>query len=88
MKHWKITAIILLCLALAGSVACSPFGGGGDEEESVSQLVEVVRGDLSVIVSGGGNIAVSDEANLTFGSSGKVDEIYVRRVMMLAMGGC
>lgn len=77
MKHWKIAAILLLCLTLAGSVACIPFGGGGDEEESVSQLVEVVRGDLSVIVSGGGNIAVADEADLTFVSSGKVDEIYV-----------
>ncbi|MEE9521016.1 MAG: efflux RND transporter periplasmic adaptor subunit [Dehalococcoidales bacterium] len=77
MKHWKITAIILLCLALAGSVACIPFRGGVGEEADTSQLVEVVRGDLSVIVSGSGNIAVSDEANLTFGSSGKVDEIYV-----------
>ncbi|MBA7692988.1 Macrolide export protein MacA [subsurface metagenome] len=77
MKHWKIAAILLLCLTLAGSVACSPFGGGGDEEESTSQVVEVVRGDLAVSVSGGGNIAVSDEADLTFVSSGKVDEIYV-----------
>ena len=77
VKHWKITAIILLCLALAGSVACIPFRGGAGEEADTSQLVEVVRGDLSVIVSGSGNIAVSDEANLTFGSSGKVDEIYV-----------
>lgn len=77
MKHWKIVAILLLCLTLAGSVACSPFRGGGDEEESVSQLVEVVLGDLSVIVSGGGNIAVADEADLTFVSSGKVDKIYV-----------
>ena len=77
MKHWKIAAIILLCLALAGSVACIPFRGGAGEEADTSQLVEVVRGDLSVIVSGSGNIAVSDEANLTFGSSGKVDGIYV-----------
>ena len=77
MKHWKIAAILLLCLTLAGTVACIPFRGGGDEEESISQLVEVVRGDLSVIVSGGGNIAVADEADLTFVSSGKVDKIYV-----------
>jgi len=58
-------------------VACIPFRGGAGEEADTSQLVEVVRGDLSVIVSGSGNIAVSDEANLTFGSSGKVDGIYV-----------
>jgi len=77
VKHWKIAAIILLCLALAGSVACIPFRGGAGEEADTSQLVEVVRGDLSVVVSGSGNIAVSDEADLTFGSSGKVDELYV-----------
>ncbi len=78
VKHWKIVAIILVCLALAGSVACIPFRGGAGEEADTSQLVEVVRGDLSVVVSGSGNIAVSDEADLTFGSSGKVDELYVK----------
>ncbi len=76
MKRWKIIAVLLLCLALAGSVACSPFGGRGDEEFT-GQLFEVVLGDLTVSVSGSGSIAVSDEADLTFGSSGKVDEIYV-----------
>ena len=75
-KRWRIVAILLACLVLVGSVACSPFGGGG-EEETTGQLAEVVRGDLTISVSGSGSMAVSDEANLTFGSSGKVDEIYV-----------
>ena len=78
MKGWRIVAVLLLCLALAGSVACMPFRGQG-EEEVARQLVEVVRSDLTVSVSGSGNIAVSNEENLTFeSSSGRVDKIYVK----------
>lgn len=76
MKHWKVAVIVLLSLVIAGSVACSPFRGGG-EEENTSRLVEVVRGDLTLSISGGGNIAVSNDANLTFSSGGKIDVIYV-----------
>jgi len=76
MKNWKIAAIVLLSLVIAGAVACSPFGGGGDEENT-SRLVEVVRDDLILSISGGGNIAVSNDANLTFSSGGKIDGIYV-----------
>jgi RND family efflux transporter MFP subunit len=75
VKSWRIITTLLLCLALAGTIACTSFGGG--EEEAEGQLVEVVRGDLTVIVSGSGNIAVSSEANLAFGTGGKVDKIYV-----------
>jgi len=76
MKHWRIAAIVLLTLVIAGSVACTPFGGGGEEEDT-SQLVEVIRDDLIVSINGSGNIAVSEEANLTFGIGGKIDEIYI-----------
>lgn len=77
MKRWKIVVILLLCLALTGAVACMPFRGGGDEEESTSQLVEVVRGDLIISVSGSGSIGVANEAKLAFDGGGKVDTIYV-----------
>ena len=76
MKNWKIAAIVLLSLVIAGSVACTPFRSGGEEEDT-SQLVEVIRDDLVVSINGGGNIAVSSDANLTFGSGGKVDGIYI-----------
>jgi len=74
VKNWRIVVILLLCLVLAGAIACTPFGG---EEEVSQQLVEVVRGDLMVSVSGSGNIVVSNEADLTFGSGGKIAKIYV-----------
>ena len=34
MKRWRVVAVLLICLALTGSVACLPFGGGDDEEEA------------------------------------------------------
>ncbi len=70
MKSWRIVAVLILCLVLAGSVGCK-------KEETSQQLVEVVRGDLTVSVSGSGNIGVSQEVKLTFGSNGKIDKIYI-----------
>ena len=65
MKTWRIVTVLLLCLVLVGSIACNPFGG--NEQEVTQQLVEVMRGDLTVTVSGSGNIEVSTEAKLAFG---------------------
>jgi HlyD family secretion protein len=75
MKIWRTIGVLLLCLALAGTIACSPLGG--DNGEAEQQLVEVVRGDLIVSVSGSGNIEVSNEARLAFGTGGKVEKLYV-----------
>jgi HlyD family secretion protein len=58
---------------------------GGDGEVS-QQLVEVVRGDLTVTVSGSGTIEVSNERKLAFGSSGRIDEIYVDEGDMVNKG--
>lgn len=77
MKSWKIVVILLLCLALTGAVACMPFGAREGEEEVTRQLVEVVRGDLIISVSGSGSIGVSNETGLAFDGSGEVDKIWV-----------
>ena len=66
---------LILGLVLAGTTACNPFGGS--EAESNQQLVEVMRGDLTVTVNGIGNIAISEERMLSFGSSGKVEKVYI-----------
>ena len=76
MKGRRIVTVLLLCLVLASTTACNPFGG---EREVTEELVEVVRGDLSVTVSGSGNIEVSNETKLTFGIGGRVDKIYVEK---------
>lgn len=73
MRKWgTIGTILLLCLALVSAISC-----GGGQEEITQQLIDVVRGDLTVSVSGSGNIVVADEANLAFGTSGKITRIYV-----------
>ena len=73
MRVWGTIGVLLLCLALVGSIACNPFEG--DSQEEVSQQVE--RGDLIISVSGSGNIEVSNEAELVFGVGGRIDKIYV-----------
>ncbi|MFC1939502.1 efflux RND transporter periplasmic adaptor subunit [Chloroflexota bacterium] len=74
MKKWRIIPVLLLCIVLAGSVSCNPFGG---EEQVSENLVEVVRGDLTIAVSGSGNLEVSKDVELAFGSGGKIETIYV-----------
>ncbi len=74
MKSLRIAAVLILGLVLTGFTACNPFDG---EEEVISQPVEVARGDLTVTVSGSGNIVISNEAKLAFGTGGKIDKIYV-----------
>jgi len=76
VKSWRIVTVLLICLVLASLTACNPFGE--DEQETTQQLVEVVRGDLTVAVSGSGNIEVSKEVKLAFGVAGRVDKIYVQ----------
>lgn len=75
MKGWRIVTVLLLCLVLVGSIACNPLGS--NKPEVTQQLVEVVRGDLTVTVSGSGNLGVSNEIKLAFGVGGRVDKIYV-----------
>jgi len=64
----------VLSLALAGLTACNPFGES--EPEVTEELVDVVRGDLAVIVSGSGNTEIIEEIRLAF-SSGKIEKLYV-----------
>ena len=77
MKKWGTIGVLLLSLILVGATACSPLGGG-DKDEMSQQLVTVERGDLTVSVTGSGNIKTAHEASLSFGSGGKVDKIYVK----------
>ncbi len=74
MKKLTIVGVLLLCLVLTGVTACDQMGG---ESESANEPVEVERGDLTVTVSGSGNIEVYKEVTLTFGVAGRIEEIPV-----------
>lgn len=73
MKKLRIIAALLLLIILTTVTACNPLG----EDEEEEQYVEVGRGDLLVSVSGSGNIETSEDANLSFGSGGRIARIYV-----------
>lgn len=75
MKARLTVSILLLSLILVGAISCNPFGKS--KTELSEQLVEVVRGDLTVTVTGSGNIELSKELKLSFGVGGRVDKIYV-----------
>jgi HlyD family secretion protein len=88
VKCAKIIVTLLLCLALAGAAACIPGGSSGEEEESNRQLVEVVRGNLTISVSGSGFIETSDEVVLTFDGGGRIGGIYVESGDEVNRGKC
>ncbi|MBI2848393.1 MAG: efflux RND transporter periplasmic adaptor subunit [Chloroflexi bacterium] len=75
MKSWPLMAVLVLGVILVGSAACNPFGQKQQEEQ---QVARVVRGDLTVTVSGSGSINAMQEAKLSFGTGGKIDRIYVK----------
>jgi multidrug efflux pump subunit AcrA (membrane-fusion protein) len=66
-----------MCLSLAGAAACIPGGSSGEGEDASRQLVEVVRGNLTISVSGSGFIGTSDEVVLTFDGGGRIGKVYV-----------
>ena len=75
MRKWQIVMVLILSLALTATTACNPFGDG--EEEPAEQMVEVIRGNLTIIVSGSGNLEASNEAKQTFAISGRIEKISV-----------
>lgn len=87
MRRLKIALIVVMALALAASTGCMP-GGGGSEEDSEQQLVEVVRDSLTISVNGSGFIETPDEEVLTFANSGKVGNTYVQNGDRVSRGQC
>ncbi len=77
MKKKVITGIIsvVLLAVLLGITACSGLGG---DSGVTQQEVAVVRGEITVSVSGNGKVETSREARLIFGSAGKVSQIKVK----------
>jgi len=71
-------------LVLVGTTACNPFGG--DEEEGSQRLAEVARGNLTVTVSGSGNIEIADDADLAFDIGGRIERINVEEGDNVAAG--
>lgn len=83
MEKTRIITAFLILVALTMVTACSPLA---ESEKEVAPYVEVAKGDLLVTVSGSGNIETSQDANLSFGSGGRIARIYVEKGDRVAKG--
>jgi len=69
----KLAAVFLLTMGLLSLL----LGGCSKDVTTPSQVFEVTRGDLNIVVSADGNLTMPDEFDLRFGTSGQVQEILV-----------
>ena len=74
MKFWKIFLVPLTILVLFFA-GCSTAGNQADPQ---TQTTPVGRGNISLNVNGSGKIAISNDANLGFGSGGKLVTLNVK----------
>ena len=76
MKVPNVSAMVLL-LMIAGIL----FFGCASQADSTpvteNQIVTVERGDIKIDIMASGNLVILREANLSFGSSGTVEEVLV-----------
>ncbi len=82
-KLRRIVFFLLLPLMVGTLVACNPLG---QEDNTAAEPVSVERGNLTVAVSGSGNIETAQDADLTFGSGGRVAMIAVQEGDEVARG--
>jgi len=76
VKRIKVIVILLACLVLTGTTACTT-GGSDGEGKSGMQFAEVTRGDLTISVNGSGFIETTEEVVLNFERGGKIGNIFV-----------
>lgn len=73
MKRWALVGSVLLTLLLVGGVACK-----APHTVVQQQFVKVTRGDLTLVVSGSGNIKALNDTKLSFGSGGRVNKVSLK----------
>ncbi|MFH1650780.1 MAG: efflux RND transporter periplasmic adaptor subunit [Chloroflexota bacterium] len=73
MQKRSVTGIILIGLLVLIFTSCS----GGTTTNTEAPLAKVTRGDLTLIVSGSGNIKPVQEVNLAFPGAGRVARVFV-----------
>jgi len=72
MKKWGyILALIIVGALLISNVACNI----SSSQNTSSRLATATRGNLSVSVSGSGNIEIANQTKLTLGVGGKITKI-------------
>ena len=72
----KLIVLLVIMVVVIGGITGYIFLGRGGGEKAYETAV-VQRGDIEVIVSAYGNIAMGERAQLNFGSPGTVKAVYV-----------
>ncbi len=75
MKAWRLVGFLFLCFTVVGTLSCDALGG--KTAGTTQQLVKVTRGNLTVTVSGSGNLEAINSRRLSFGMPGRVGNIHV-----------
>ena len=75
MKNRLILIVSLVILIATIFSSCSQQA----KEISSSQMATVTRGDLIITISSDGNLEMPEEADLKFGTYGRVEDIYVKK---------
>jgi len=80
----KARALVLLLLgaALVSTVGCSL----GSSASTTQELVRVARGDLTVTVSGSGDVEALNDQRIAFNAPGQIDRVYVSEGDRVAKG--
>ena len=89
LKRWRIVALILVLVVIAGGafvVYRNATGTESGELEEDQQLVAVRRGDLVNEISISGSISFPERENMTFGSKGVVAEVLVKEGERVSAG--
>ena len=77
MRYLKIVALVFLSCVLLLASGCRPSRGSDGGVELNGEIVEAVRGDLTVSVSGSGRLEAVTDIKLAFDKGGEVSKLYV-----------
>ncbi len=77
MNTWKnVATIAVVATLVASATGCSAFGA---MKASGSDVVAVTAGDLRITVAGTGKTVIAEEDALAFATSGRIENINVRK---------
>ncbi len=83
MKTIRIGVLTAMSLLALGLASCTSLG---NKPGANQQLVKVARGDLTVKVSGSGNLQAVNSRSVSFGVPGQIASVYVTEGQKVAKG--
>ncbi len=82
MRGWRLGVIsILLILLILAVSAC-----GNTQNQNLQQQISVLRGNLIIKANGSGRVNFEADAEVNFGTGGKIAKLYVKEGDLVAKG--